>query len=68
MSIVTGAMYGVPPLTLGDMTAGATPASSPVSAPPATAGGTPVWHFAIPVYGVVLLVVAGLYAWSVWRE
>ena len=69
MTMVTGASYGLPPLGLADMTAGANPANT--AAPVVSNGavsGTPIWHFAIPAYGAVLLIVAALYAWTVWRE
>lgn len=62
--LATAQSYGLPPSTLADMTAGVSPRSlsSPVKI------GTPAWHFVIPAYGAVLLIVAGLYAYSVWRR
>ncbi len=62
--LATAQSYGLPPSSLPAMTAGASPLnlSSPVTV------GTPAWHFVVPAYGVVLLIVAGLYGYSVLRR
>lgn len=62
--LATAQSYGLPPSTMADMTAGTSPLSlsSPIKI------GTPAWHFVVPAYGAVLLIVAGLYAYSIWRR
>ena len=62
--LATAQSYGLPPSTLPAMTAGTSP--SHLTAPIKL--GTPTWHFVIPAYGAVLLIVAALYAWSAWRR
>ncbi len=60
----TAQSYGLPPSSMTAMAAGTSPLrlTSPVKI------GTPAWHFVVPAYGVVLLIVAALYAYSAWRR
>ena len=62
--LTTAQSYGLPPSTLPAMAAG----TSPLNLTTPVKLGTPTWHFVIPAYGAVLLIVAALYAWSACRK
>lgn len=61
----TAAMYGLPPVAMQAMAAGASPSNTTASS--TTPGSTPAWHWVIPAYGIILIIVAGLYAWRLLR-
>ena len=54
------ALYGLPPITMDAMASGAGPTNTTGPAK----GLNVSLHWTIPAYGVVLLVVAGLYFWK----